>query len=312
MANYYKISLLFLIVFISTNSIAYCQPPFKIPPKAKRILFLGNSITYSGLYVAQVEAFLKLKYPKNKFEFMNLGLPSETVSQLSEENHADGRFPRPALQERLARVLAQTKPDLVFASYGMNDGIYLPFDENRFQKYKEGIEWLHIEIEKIGAKIVHLTPPIFDERKGKEYAQVLDIYSDWLLTKTKSDGWQVTDIHFPMKQYLHNQRFTDSTFVLAQDGVHPGETGHWLMAKHLLLYLGENEIANFDNANAAFANFKNGRAIAELIEEKQNIMKDAWLSLTGHKRPEMKTGLPMNIAEKQAKEIDKQVKYLLK
>ena len=181
MANFYKSSLLFLFIFIIANSISYCQTPFKIPPKTKKILFLGNSITYSGLYVAQVETYLRLKYPKNKYEFMNLGLPSETVSQLSEENHADGRFPRPALQERLTRVLAQTKPDLVFASYGMNDGIYLPFDENRFQKYKDGIEWLHTEIEKIGAKIVHLTPPIFDERKGKEYAKVLDIYSIWLL-----------------------------------------------------------------------------------------------------------------------------------
>lgn len=310
MANYYKSSLLFL--FIIADSISYCQPSFKIPPKTKKILFLGNSITYSGLYVAQMEAYLRLKYPKNKYVFLNLGLPSETVSQLSEENHADGRFPRPALQERLARVLVQTKPDLVFASYGMNDGIYLPFDEGRFQKYIYGIEWLHVEIEKIGAKIVHLTPPIFDERKGKEYAEVLDIYSDWLLSKIKSDGWQVADIHFPMKQYLHNQRLTDSTFALAQDGVHPGETGHWLMAKQLLLYLGENEIANFDNANAAFANFKNGQAIAELIEEKLNIMKDAWLSSTGHKRPEMKTGLPMNTAKIQAKIIDKQLKYLLK
>jgi lysophospholipase L1-like esterase len=243
---------------------------------------------------------------------MNLGLPSETVSQLSEENHADGRFPRPALQERLARVLAQTKPDLVFASYGMNDGIYLPFDESRFQKYKDGIEWLHVEIEEISAKIVHLTPPIFDERKGKEYAQVLDIYSDWLMTKVKSDGWLVADIHFPMKQYLHNQRLIDSTFALAEDGVHPSETGHWLMAKQLLLYLGEKEIDNFDNANAAFANFKNGEKIAKSIEEKQTIMKDAWLTSTGHKRPEMAVGLPLNIAKQKAKEIDKQIRGLLK
>lgn len=312
MVNYYKILLLFFIVFFSANSFAYSQTPFKIPKKTKKILFLGNSITYSGLYVAQVEAYLRLKYPKNKYEFMNLGLPSETVSQLSEENHADGRFPRPALQERLARVLAQSKPDLVFASYGMNDGIYLPFDENRFQKYKDGIEWLHFEIEKIGAKIVHLTPPIFDERKGKEYAQVLDIYSKWLLAKIKSDEWQVADIHFPMKDYLYNQRLTDSTFALTQDGVHPGETGHWLMAKQLLYYLGENEIDKFIDAKSAFIDFKNGQKIVDLMVKKQTIMKDAWLTATGHKRPEMTVGLPIKIAKQKAKIIDKQIKYLLK
>ena len=36
------------------------------------------------------------------------------------------KIPRPDLHERLERVLTQTKPDLVFARYGMNDGIYLP------------------------------------------------------------------------------------------------------------------------------------------------------------------------------------------
>jgi len=34
------------------------------------------------------------------FEILNLGLPSETVSGLSEPNHAGGAFPRPDLHER--------------------------------------------------------------------------------------------------------------------------------------------------------------------------------------------------------------------
>ena len=50
---------------------------------------------------------------------------------MSEEGHAGGKFPRPDLHERLDRALPKTKPDLVFACYGMNDGIYLPLDEAR-------------------------------------------------------------------------------------------------------------------------------------------------------------------------------------
>jgi lysophospholipase L1-like esterase len=286
------------------------QSAFKIPKKTKKIVFLGNSITYSGLYVAQVETYLKLKYPKNKYEFLNLGLPSETVSQLSENNHANERFPRPALQERLSRVLSQTKPDLVFANYGMNDGIYLPFDENRFQKYKDGIEWLHSKVEKTGAKIVHLTPPIYDDRKGKEYANVLDIYSNWLLSK-KADNWQVADMHFVMKEFVQNKRLLDSTFTLAKDGIHPNDTGHWIMAKALLTFLGENEVAQFSNANEVFEKYKNGQEIAALIKERQVIFKDSWLNETGHKRPEMPKGLPLIDAQKKAEIITNQVKMLL-
>ena len=104
------------------------------PPLAgvRRVVFLGDSITYAGGYIAYLEAFLRLDDPKLRCEFLDLGLPSETVSGLTEPGHAGGQFPRPDLHERLDRVLAQTKPDLIVACYGMNDGIYHPFSEARF------------------------------------------------------------------------------------------------------------------------------------------------------------------------------------
>ena len=92
------------------NPCAAQTPP--LPDNAKRILFLGNSITYSGQYVSYIEAYLTLRYPEKQLEFINVGLPSETVSGLSEPDHAGGAFPRPDLHERLARVLANIKPDL--------------------------------------------------------------------------------------------------------------------------------------------------------------------------------------------------------
>jgi lysophospholipase L1-like esterase len=101
-------------------------------PDARRIVFLGDSITYSGLYVDYIEAVLLTQFPNRDIELINIGLPSETVSGLSEPGHAGGAFPRPNLHERLDRVLQKLKPDLVLACYGMNDGIYYPFGEERF------------------------------------------------------------------------------------------------------------------------------------------------------------------------------------
>ena len=133
----------------------------------KRVLFLGNSITYDGTFITDIETFIRLKYPGSTIGFINEGLPSETVSGLSEPGHADNRFPRPDLHERLKRVLDLAKPDLVFACYGMNDGIYMPLDEGRFEKYKQGIQWLHDEVVSAGAAIIHITPPFYDELRGK-------------------------------------------------------------------------------------------------------------------------------------------------
>src|SRR6267142_4097771 len=151
-----------------------------LPAKVKRVIFLGDSITYSGEYVRLVEAYFVTRYPCRDIEFINVGLPSETVSGLSEEGHAGGQFPRPDLHERLARVLKETRPDLIFACYGMNDGIYLPLNEERFAKFRKGMIWLHRQVTKAGAMIIHVTPPTFDEVKGGHagYSAVLGKYSE--------------------------------------------------------------------------------------------------------------------------------------
>lgn len=306
----FRTTLFFLLLCLAVNGNSRANP---IPKKVKRILFIGNSITYAGKYVTDVETYFTIHYPGKNYEFINVGLPSETVSGLSEEGHADGRFPRPDLHERLARVLAATKPDLVFACYGMNDGIYLPFDEQRFQKFKDGIIWMHDAVIKSRAKIVHLTPPIFDERNGGHtgYAEVLDKYSEWLISQRYTANWEIVDIHFPMKKYLLDQRTKDPEFALARDGVHPDDKGHWLMAKQILLYFEENKVAEAESINDVIAVNPNAEKILNLVAEKQSITKDAWLTATKHTRPEMKVGLPLKEAKIKADQLKKEIRNLL-
>lgn len=304
--------LFIILIFSQLGGVVYAFPP--IPKNVHRIVFLGNSITYSGQYITDIETYFLIHYPKRSIEFINVGLPSETVSGLSEPGHADGEFPRPDLHERLQRVLELTKPDLVFACYGMNDGIYMPFDQVRFQQFKLGIQWLHEQVVKTGAKVVHLTPPVFDELKGKKpgYAAVLEQYSHWLLEQRKTAKWEVADIHGPMGKYLAEQRKIDPTFALAEDGVHPNDLGHWIMAKQILLYLGEQDVAVVGDVKAALAANAHAKQVLNLVDERQNIMKDAWLSATGHTRPGMKVGLPLEEAKANAAEIEKQIRSIVR
>lgn len=288
-----------------------------IGDSVKRILFLGNSITWAGNYVNDVDAYLTAIYPERNFYVINAGLPSETVSGLSEDDHAGGSFPRPDLHERLARVLEQTKPDLVFACYGMNDGIYLPLNNERFQKFKDGINWLHNEVLKTGARLIHITPPVYDESKGKSigYANVLDRYSNWLLGLKKSSAWEVIDIHFPMKKYLEAHRRVDKKygldgFALTNDGVHPGEAGHWIMAKQILLYLGRNEVKKSASVIESLSQTIDAGRYIELVSQRDNMMRDAWLSATGHKRPGLPQGLALSEAQIKYDELTHRIKSL--
>ena len=302
--------LLYLSFLVGFQISGHAQSAYELPQSVKKILFLGNSITWSGEYVDFVETYFRAVKPEHSLEFINAGLPSETVSGLSEPNHADGKFPRPDLHERLSRVLTAIKPDLVIAGYGMNDGIYLPFDEDRFSKFKEGIVWLHNEVVKQGIAIIHATPPVFDERKGAAYANVLDIYSDWLISKRYTANWNVIDIHWPMRKYLEGRRLTDAAFTLAEDGIHPGTTGHWLMAKEVLLYLGEQEVASADSIEEALSSFQNVDKLLRLVSERQEILRNAWLTHTGHQRPGLPAGIPISEAKEKAEAIDQEISEL--
>jgi lysophospholipase L1-like esterase len=280
-----------------------------LPKDGQPILFLGDSITHSGQYIDDFELFLAVKYPEQKFTVINCGLPSETVSGLSEAGHADGKFPRPDLHERLDRVLATVKPKLVFACYGMNCGIYLPFDESRFAKYREGIEKLRAKVKAAGAEIVHLTPPVFDAlplkgrvvpadqvkdgQQSENYNEVLTRYSEWLVEQGKKQGWEVIDVHTAMSEALRAARQSNPAFTFAKDGVHANEQGHRIIAGSIIAALG----TTFDFDDAAYT------PIRVAIRKRGRILTDAYLTAAGHQRPGMNKGLPLAEAQTKAAAI---------
>jgi len=55
-----------------------------------------------------------------------------------------------------------------------------------------------------------------------------------------------------------------------------------------------------------------GEQLLKLIQQRQAIMKDAWLTATGHQRPGMSKGLPLPEAEAKAAELDRKIRELAK
>lgn len=224
--------------------------PETLLKESKTILFLGDSITQAGTYVVNFDAWLVTKYPEKRFTVINGGLSSETISGLSEENHAGGRFPRPYLHERLERVLSKTKPDLIIACYGMNCGIYKELDEERFEKYRNGIIQLRTAAKEHGAEIVHVTPPIYDNhgKSGFDYDSVLSAYSQWLVEQ-QEQGWHVADLHSGMREKVDQAKKENPAFTIQKDKVHPNPAGHWMMTQCLISYFGDSESSKLQSVN---------------------------------------------------------------
>jgi len=288
------------IVDVAVADEAATSSPLGMLTAAKRICVLGDSITYDGRWVSALSAWMEAKGLTG--EVIAVGLPSETCSGLSEQGHAGGQFPRPDVHERLSRVLSVVKPDLVIACYGMNCGIYLPLDDTRFAAYKAGMQRLHDEVEKAGAKIIHLTPPVYDGRPGTshpagetDYEGVLQEYSTWLLSK-RADGWTVIDTHTPMKSLLDAKREDDPNYTFIPDAVHPDEAGQWAICRGVLAALGDEKTAAEERPEW-FANF-----LPE-CHERMTILRDAYLAAAGHLRPGITSGLPIGEAEAKARRI---------
>ena len=278
-----------------------------------RILFLGDSITHAGHYVSSIETWLR-QNGKCLPEMIQVGLPSETCTGLSEPEHP---WPRPNVHERLARALEKVQPDLVFACYGMNDGIYYPFSEERFDTYQKGLEKLISRVHQQGAKLILLTPPPFDPIKlkgtkklrplGAEtyawfaiyegYDEVVKKYSQHVLSQNCDERvLTAIDLHTPVTKAFTKERKTTPDFTFHPDGVHLNADGHRVMATAIVKELGITDtLEGLDEP------------LYKLVHERQTLLHYSWLTHIGHKRPSTKAGIPLAEAKKQAKVLEKKI-----
>lgn len=280
-----------------------------------QIVFLGDSITAAGDFIAIVDAQLRMAYGEDVPDLINLGLPSETCTGLSEPDHP---FPRPDVHERLDRALEKAIPDVVVACYGMNDGIYYPFDQARFETYQAGIRKIVRKVEAAGAQCLLLSPPAFDPQpfrragkllpKGAEkfawfaiyegYDHVIQKYADWVMSDS-SLKVQKVDVHDPIRDYLKQVRMDRPDFAMSTDGVHMNRDGHRLIARSLLRAWGVPIVEQLP------------KTLVSLTHQRHQILHDSWLSHVGHKRPGGKAGLPLLEAEKKAIGLEVQIRRLL-
>ena len=289
-----------ILSFVLLSILPMASASEKLLEGKKTILVLGDSITQAGDFVTAFDAWLVKKYPEKRFTVINAGVASETISGLSEENHAGGRFPRPDLHERLERVLETSKPDLIIACYGMNCGIYKELDEGRTAKFQEGNVKLRAAAKKHNAEIVHVTPPIFDNhgKPGFNYDSVLSAYSAWLV-KQRENGWHVVDLHSEMRKKVDAAKATDPKFTVQKDTVHPDSAGHWMMAQSLIAFFGDAKSAELASADELV-----GTTQLAAIKQRMHLYQKAIHAETKPLRPGVPKGGTMESATAEARKLE--------
>ena len=292
-------SLRLLACLLATVVVACAQSSEALA--GKRIVVLGDSITQGGTYVSFMDYFLQKSRPQLRFEVYPLGLSSETLSGLSEAGHAGGKFPRPSLFERLGRTLEKMKPEVVFACYGINDGIYQPLDETRFKAFQTGVTKLLDQCQAAGVKQVYLvTPPIFDAttKPGEfNYDSVMTAYAAWEM-QLKRPGLTVIDLHTAMRKARDAR-----TEVFSRDRVHPGDDGHLLMARTILAGAG---VTTLDiTAKEAMAD-----PLFKAVDQLRKLRASKWMAYIGYSRERVVAPTPLGDADEQVAKLQAKVDEL--
>lgn len=292
-------SLRLLACLLATVVVACAQSAEALA--GKRIVVLGDSITQGGTYVSFMDYFLQKSRPQLRFEVYPLGLSSETLSGLSEAGHAGGKFPRPSLFERLGRTLEKMKPEVVFACYGINDGIYQPLDETRFKAFQAGVTKLLDQCQAAGVKQVYLvTPPIFDAntKPGEfNYDSVMTAYAAWEV-QLKRPGLTVIDLHTAMRKARDAR-----TEVFSRDRVHPGDDGHLLMARTILAGAG---VTTLDiTAKEAMAD-----PLFKAVDQLRKLRASKWMAYIGYSRERVVAPTPLGDADEQVAKLQAKVDEL--
>lgn len=220
-----------LLAFASLALQVHAQP-FALK-NGDRVVFYGDSITDQRLYTTFAETYIVTRFPKMDVSFVHSGWGGDRVT-------GGGGGP---IDVRLPRDVFAYRPTIMTIMLGMNDASYRPFDENIFGTYAHGYEHIidSVKGELPDVRITVIQPSPFDDvtqppRFEGGYNSVLVRYSEFVAELAKVEKLGLADLNAPIVAALEKAKATDADLAkkIIPDRVHPGPSGHLLMASELL------------------------------------------------------------------------------
>ena len=223
----------FLVLLLAAAAgVARAQGGFALHD-GDRVVFYGDSITDQRLYTTFVEDYVVTRFPQMKVGFIHSGWGGDRVT-------GGGGGP---VDLRLQRDVITYKPSVMTVMLGMNDGSYRAFDPHIFDTYASGYQ--HI-VEAVKAALPHIRltliqPSPFDDVTRAPnfeggYNAVLVRYGQFVKELAEKQGASVADLNTPVVSALQKAKALDADQAqkIVPDRVHPGASGHLVMAAALL------------------------------------------------------------------------------
>jgi lysophospholipase L1-like esterase len=198
-----------------------------------RVVFYGDSITQNGLYARVVEMFVATRFPEWTVAFYNSGVGGDKVT---------GGWAGD-IETRLKRDVIAHKPTVVTIMLGMNDAAYRPYDTALFDAYATGYRRIVARLKEAlpGVRVTLIQPSAYDDvTRGTGfpggYNSVLRRYGAFVQELGREAEATVVDLNTPLVAGLETLNKSNPALArqLVPDRIHPGASGHLVMASALL------------------------------------------------------------------------------
>ncbi len=198
--------------------------------KNDTVCFLGDSITTHGHFIKEIFEFLAKNHKEDRVKMFNCGVPGDAACRTVKRLYED------------CLILNPQKVVLMLGANDIERSLYMPGKEieNVEEKRKHFIDLYKTNIREIvenciafGAEVILCTPTPTEEEKSpaKGCNVPLELCIDFLKELAKEKNLMLIDYNTTLsKMYDKN--------VISEDGLHPTETGHHVMAQLFLKALG--------------------------------------------------------------------------
>ncbi|MFT3784217.1 MAG: SGNH/GDSL hydrolase family protein [Nibricoccus sp.] len=198
-----------------------------------RVVFYGDSITDQRLYTTFVETYVVTRFPGRNIAFTHSGWGGDRVT-----GGGGGD-----IDVRLQRDVFAYKPTVVSIMLGMNDGGYQAFDQRVFETYINGLASIvnKIRTAQPTTRVTLIQPSPYDDVTRAPtfpggYNSVLVRYGTAVKELAQKQGLNVADLNSPVVTMLERAKASNTNLAakIIPDRVHPGLSGHLIMAEALL------------------------------------------------------------------------------
>ncbi len=223
-----------LILSAASFALGEAKSPTPLLPENARVAIIGDSITEQKLYSKFIETYLLACAGRGDIKCFQFGWSGE---------RADGWV------NRAENDLSVFNATVATTCYGMNDGTYVPYNDNIGKLYEANMRNAVVKMKHAGVQIMVLGSPgavdtkYFARPGGTTPAQ----YNDNLAHLRDIDRKLAAEFHTAFAN-VHDEMtgvmtkakaaLGDNYDVCGRDGVHPGSNGHLLMAAAFLKALG--------------------------------------------------------------------------